>query len=781
MTVDSRAPLEPGRLYFGWQYALLHPDPGPPPKRPTPPEQHRVHPEWMDAQRRAETQLNRPLMFAGALALGMAVFFALLSWPLNAVPGWGAAVAIGICLVLAGVAGYAVWQGERALRSRQSDERDRLERMRADRERRLNAAQEDHARRFDGWRARKAAYDAQHEWYALTLPRGFRRVDVAGGTLSGWKAFVSTVGASSMDAGREVTVVDLTEGAVASDLLELAADRDPQVWALPEDLSRLDLGAGLDAESLCDVLSLVVNVSEERGTPRDLSVDNVILQRVLEVFGGRASIAQVTAALGALIQIGDPREDVERGLLSREQLDRLGRTFGLGASDRAVYERVWTLQAQLRKLKALGSDAVPVQPAQLRVVSASHRAGVLGGGVLGTYVVSALLHELRRTPRQEPWSRTLLVCGADKLRGDVLDRLHDGCRVAGIGLVSMYGSTPAHVTERLGRGEAPVAFMRMDNAEDAKLAVEHVGREQRLVLGELTESLGTLVVDPSGESYTSTQVAAAAAGRGRTTEVPWGGLEDSSWPHGKERDGTDGELLSRGATTNTFWGRATAHVVGRKQSSAGAARRSREFVVEPSEMQRLPATAFVLTHKAPEGRRVVCGDANPAIVSLPQATRRELGEAGREEGPLPGGPVAGSLAEHLPEDVPAPQQLGGPQGARGMYAAPGWSGRPAAPSGEPSRTEQPPSAPDAPPLRTYDAGQSAQSAQAAQAEESRTEQDAGPGPPDSSSRDVEKESEPAEPTPDTEHAPEEGESDELSHLPPNLGPPPERLDWRRGR
>jgi hypothetical protein len=43
-------------------------------------------------------------------------------------------------------------------------------------------------------------------------------------------------------------------------------------------------------------------------------------------------------------------------------------------------------------------------------------------------------------------------------------------------------------------------------------------------------------------------------------------------------------------------------------------------VVEPSELQRLPATAMIISHGDAAERRVLLADANPAIGSLPVAT-----------------------------------------------------------------------------------------------------------------------------------------------------------------
>jgi hypothetical protein len=151
------------------------------------------------------------------------------------------------CALVAAVSGYAIWQGERALRSRLADERTRVARIRAAQESQLFAWQAEHAARVREWQALRVAYDHQKRWYAVCAPDGVHRVDVAGGTLSGWSAMLATAGAYRLAAGGEVTVLDLTEGSVALDLLGFARTSgiDPLVWVLPADLPRLDLGTGL--------------------------------------------------------------------------------------------------------------------------------------------------------------------------------------------------------------------------------------------------------------------------------------------------------------------------------------------------------------------------------------------------------------------------------------------------------------------------------------------------------------------------------------------------------
>ena len=101
--------------------------------------------------------------------------------------------------------------------------------------------------------------------------------------------------------------------------------------------------------------------------------------------------------------------------------------FGRGAADRVVIERAWALESQLRKLEKLGSNPTLLPPSRLRVITTDRRAGVLTNRVLGTYVAAALTHVLRASKGGEPWAHTLILCGAEKLRGDVLDRLIDSC------------------------------------------------------------------------------------------------------------------------------------------------------------------------------------------------------------------------------------------------------------------------------------------------------------------------------------------------------------------
>ncbi|QXJ23974.1 hypothetical protein AGRA3207_005214 [Actinomadura graeca] len=601
------------RVYVGWRYAQVHPDPGPPPGLPEQAERTAAPPP---SRRPGEHMAARPLRIAaGGTVVGVVLF---LVCGLAGVLPWAfAGVALLACAVILGITGGALWRDERGVRERLAAERERTERDRAARDRERAEAERAYDEARAEWERRHAAYESQREWYPVAVPPGVDRVDVVGGTLAGWSAAVTTMGAARLAVGARLTVIDLSEGAVAHDLLRLAADRgdDPLVWVLPADLPRLDVTRGLNTEALADVLSLVVSAGEEHGGTRDLSFDNSILERLIEVLGPDATIPRITAALRVLAQVGDPRDDLRKGLLTDEQHERITTLFGRDATDRIVVRRAWALEAQLRKLEKLATEQVRLPPSRLHVVSMDRRAGVLTNRVLGTYVTTALTHRIREAPPGGHWDHTLFLCGAEKLRGDVLDRLIDACEAARTGLVLMYRSIPQHVRERLGRrGHAAVGFMRLGNPEDARVAAEHIGADQRLLVAEITDSAGETLFDVAGETYASTVAYARQRGDG-LTDPAWSPLPAPA---------ADDTALVEGISSATAWGRTVSARHAERQ-------RFRELLVEPPQLQELPPTAMVFTHSGATGRRILLVDANPGIITLPTAHSMEFEEYIREQ------------------------------------------------------------------------------------------------------------------------------------------------------
>ena len=747
----SRRRCGPDRVYLGWQYALLHPHPGPSPRRPSPPPWEQLNPGWVSAQRREQNRLDRPLRasFGGAivLAAGM-ITLGVLGWLSPSLSGLGALLGVAG----AGLAAREIRRSEQAMRDRVAGEERRVATIRRLQETRLFEWQAQHADQARDWQSRRDAYERQKYWYAMSLACDIDRVDVAGGTLPGWSAMLTMIGMPRLQSGGELTVVDLTDGAVAGDLLAVSrrAGIDPLVWVLPGDLPRLDLGAGLAPAALADLLALAASAGDEQQPAQGMSRDHAILERVIGLLGAEgATVAQVNAALRVLGQIGDPREDARRGLLTSAQIDQLATMFGPGAGQ-VVVERAWAMESRLRQLDGLGTALAPTSRSRLRVVAMDPGAGVAARTVLSTYLAAALTTVIRRAGAGAPWQHTVALLGAEKLRGDVLDRLADACAAARTGLVIGYRSIPASVRERLGRGNAAVAFMRLGNAADAKAASEQIGTEHRFVLSQLTDTVGTSVTDTTGGSYTST--VGTSGSLGQTSSVTdtsgrsrgRGASRDSSFlplsheTRSRSSDAsqstgyTESDAITEGISESTAWGISTSRAAGDSESQARTMQRSREFVVEQHELQQLPPSAMIVTYAGAGGRQVVAVDANPGIMSLPTATLASLEEARR----VPPGNLGPAPAATWPADSPPPQERAVDPGLR--------------PAGPPPRDGRDPS-PD---------GTGA----------------SGPGP---DAPGADRVPEPDSPASGRRRRAPVSWRDRAGQPPPNLGPPPERLDWRR--
>jgi len=649
------------QVYLGWEYALQYLDPGPPPARPAPPGPEQVNPGWVAAQYREERRLSRPATAGGALALALAVLCVALGAAglLNA-----ALTATGLTcgLVLAASCAWPVRRGARDLRVTLAREEQRVARARAVWNDHLAGQQEEHTRRLRDWQARRRAFGAQPQWHGVGLPAGIDRVDVAGGTLDGWSTLLARLGGLRLVAGGRVTVLDFSAGAVAQDLLAAAraSGIDPLVWVLPGDLPRFDLGAGLAGPALADVLAEAATAAGDPAVAADPAQETAILERIAAVLspvpGGSAagavagpSIAQLAAGLRVLAQVGEPGADVQRGLLTEAQAEAIGGLYGRAAADRVITERALALEAKLGKLASLGSAPVPLPPGGLRVVAVDRLAGRTDAQVLGSYVTAALTQLLRGEPRRgaasPPWRHTVLIAGAEQLRGDLLDRLSDACETTGTGLVLAYRSLPGHVRARLGRGNAAVAFMRLGNADDARVASEQLGTEHRFVIAQLTDTVGASVTDTAGQAYTSTVGTAWSVSESTTTSTTTGrsGGRGRSWTgfgafaapavsaHGERSHSagvSDAVSAVAGVNQATAWGAQTAQAIGANNSLARTSQRSREFLVEPHELQQLPPSAVIVSYASAAGRRVVLADANPGIGGLPSATLRGRDEPG---------------------------------------------------------------------------------------------------------------------------------------------------------
>jgi hypothetical protein len=359
------------------------------------------------------------------------------------------------------------------------------------------------------------------------------------------------------------------------------------------------------------------------------------------------------------------------------QLERITGLFGRGAADRMIIERAWALEARLRVLDRLGSDPAPMPRSRLRVVAADPGGGAFGNAVLAVYVTVTLTHLIRQASPGRPWRHTICVAGAQQLPGEVIDRLADACETARAGLVLAYRSIPPPVAQRLGRGNAALAVMRLGNAEDAKAASEQIGSQHRFVLSQLTDTVGASVTGTTGDSYTSTagtaqsvsvsesrsQTTGRSRGRGHTSTgaAPFATRTGSGSAEASESMGTsDSDSLTDGINTSTSWGITTSRAIGLNSSLGRTVQRSREFLVEPDELQRLPPSAVIVSYASDARRHVLLADANPAIYTLPAATVHGPEQARQAGDGVPRAQPAGQPAGWRSAGRQPPPNLGPP-------------------------------------------------------------------------------------------------------------------------
>src|SRR5262249_507779 len=157
---------------------------------------------------------------------------------------------------------------------------------------------------------------------------------------------------------------------------------------------------------------------------------------------------------------------------------------------------------RLQVLGPLASALAGQRDSALRVAWLDGRAASLDAGTIAAYLVIALAETLRSSRPGSGWQRTTFVLGAGRLPAEGLDRLSAAAELAGTGLLLGYRSIPAHVRDRLGRGDSAVAFMRLGNAADARLAADQIGTEHRFVVSQLTDTVGASVSDTAGDSAT---------------------------------------------------------------------------------------------------------------------------------------------------------------------------------------------------------------------------------------------------------------------------------------
>lgn len=432
------------------------------------------------------------------------------------------------------------------------------------------------------WAARRTDYEntqlaAADPWSPLR-PATTERVDVFGGTARGWATMLSAMGASLAGSGSRITVFDLSQDEIARDLGNVLATAGAPIagYSLPEQMSAINLLAGLSPEEIGVVVAEAIHAAEPDAPADAVTIDAALVQHAAEALTEEpVTFARLHTALRAVM---DPRAVGEYTLLSQAEhsvlLEWLNETVRKSAEP-----RLFRITAAIGRIAALGGDSTgaPIlvaDGAALRVVELSEREPDLTSELLRQLLFQLLLHHVRRLGRGSG-RRVVVVAGADTLRRAHVGRLDQVARRNGMRLVLLFRHLRDDATELIG-GDQAVTFMRLGNAKEAEQAANFIGREHRFVASQFTVSRS-----------------AASTSDGTTR-----GTDNQS-----SRNLNYGWLFDYSGSTSRQFGGPTSN------------QRMYDYTVTATVLQGLSPTAFILVDPRDPGSPRLA-DCDPAIAEM---------------------------------------------------------------------------------------------------------------------------------------------------------------------
>ena len=478
------------------------------------------------------------------------------------------------------------------------------------------------------WQARIAMHDqaelarqaAAQLWHPLQVRSDPSRVDVFGGTAEGWTSMLATLGCSLAQSGTKLTVVDFSEQYVASALAGLMYERGHKVTQieLPTHTNRYGILAGLGAEELADMLAQSVHTMRGSSEHIDLrALDTDLLETVLRRLTGATTFRRIVAGLEVLRRTYDISTDET---LSNEEVTRLTSAVDtIGQSDRVQQELQFLASSigLLSKDEVSDADALPLgdlwnsDGLTAMVTAHSHARRK---DFLDRVVFHRLLHDVRDL--RDGSDGVLFVVGADKIGLEGLESLAKHCRRVGLRLVLLLERLRGDLKELLGSSDSAAILMRLGNAQDAAAAAEFIGRGHKFVLSQITTQVGTAVskgtstTEGTSESSSETVGFSTSKGRSWNRDVAHWFADSVGGSDSTTKSTSFTEALTRNWSTTAT--ESTTDTVNHGTTQA----RVYEFAVEPTTVQSLPTTAFVMVENPSSGRRVVIGDCNPGITLL---------------------------------------------------------------------------------------------------------------------------------------------------------------------
>jgi hypothetical protein len=469
----------------------------------------------------------------------------------------------------------------------------------------------EHARYTEAWQAWRASVESWNAgerariaqadlWFPVTTGEAVSRVDVFGGTTDGWAALITTLGGSMLASDRFMLLVDLSEHDVFDDLIAMARIRGipADVWELPSELGYTGLLSGLNSEDVSEIIAEAVNTARETPSTELRSLDAAIIRSVTERLEGRFTLRRIVAGLQVLRRTYDGSGMPDPPLSDSELLSLSAFVDIAGQDDQTQRE----LQFLVNTMELLasgdgtfhGQETGDFWPLGALVIRTSHHNS-RRKDLTDRILVQTLLHHLRlRAGHVDGGAGSLIVVGCDHIGLKTLESLTQLARRANLKTVLVLEHLRGDLMQLLGGSDSATLIMRMGNAQEAAAAAEYIGRGYKFVMNQLSRQVSDASTEGEAKQWgaTGTVSDSHSTGGGRI------------WSHSTS--------FSRSDT----WSRTVNWSTTSTLTDGATASRVYEFAVEPTQIQSMPATAFVFVGTAGGQRHVVAGDCNPGISML---------------------------------------------------------------------------------------------------------------------------------------------------------------------
>jgi hypothetical protein len=505
---------------------------------------------------------------------------------------------------------------------------------------------------LEAWTAAKHRHEAAEReadgsapnWYPVQSWSAPGRVDVFGSTGDGWASMVATLGGSLLGAGESIFLLDFSEEHVGGGLAACARNRQvpTTLIELPADSPTNDVLGGLDAEAVADVVSSALH-GMRRGQPELRALDHQLLSTLAARLAGPMTFTRLVAAVNVVRRIYLP--GAEEPLSPKEFADLTEHVDTIGTTDR-VQQELQALATALEPLAkaeagwtAAASDQGPWwPPAGFATLATGGGASHLYKSCIDQLLLHRVLHELRTGRHPDgPWC--LVVAGADELGRDSLELLTRHARRAHVRLVLMFEHLREETADLAGGSDSSTILMRLGQWNESEQAAKLIGRGHTFVMSSITQNWGDTLTDGTADATGGQSTLSRTRGTSRTKgfgtssgrsnsgnadALGIGGGMPKTWTTNTGRNRSWSTTVSESVTQSRTesWQRTVNFSKATTHGGSETRTRTYEFTVEPTQIQGLAPTAFVLIDAGPAGRRVTAGDCNPGITLLPSVSAR---------------------------------------------------------------------------------------------------------------------------------------------------------------